>query len=40
MIIMQSTGHGAIQSSHPVHSEEITVCNLLDAPTIASTGHT
>lgn len=36
---MQSTGHGGMHSSHPVHAEEMTVCMKRDAPTIASTGH-
>jgi len=38
-IEMQSTGHGATQSSQPVHSCAITVCISWWAPTMASTGQ-
>lgn len=38
-MLMQSTGHGAMQSSQPVHARAITVCINFDAPTIASTGQ-
>ncbi|MNT36634.1 hypothetical protein D3C72_1727310 [compost metagenome] len=36
---MQSTGQGSTQRSQPVHSETITVCICLAAPTMASTGQ-
>ena len=36
---MQSTGHGGMHSSQPVHHEAITVCMSFEAPTIASTGQ-
>jgi hypothetical protein len=36
---MQSTGQGATQSSHPLHSAARTPCMRFGAPTIASTGH-
>ena len=38
-MLMQSTGHGATQSSHPVHSLSMMVCSSWCAPTIASTGQ-
>ena len=36
---MQSTGHGATHSSHPVHQRSTTVCMRFAAPMIASTGQ-
>ena len=36
---MQSTGHGGMHSSQPVHSSAITVCMYLAPPTMASTGQ-
>ena len=36
---MQSTGQGAMQSSHPVHSAAMTACIRFGPPAIASTGH-
>ena len=36
---MQSTGHGAMQSSQPVQSAVMMVCICLRAPMIASTGQ-
>ena len=39
LIVMQSTGQGATQSSQPVHSASMTVCMNWCAPTIASTGQ-
>lgn len=36
---MQSTGHGGMQRSQPVHHSVSTTCICLEAPTIASTGH-
>lgn len=39
IISMQSTGHGATHSSHPVHSSATTVCICLRMPMIASTGQ-
>ena len=39
IILMQSTGQGATQSSQPVHSRAMTVCICLGAPTMASTGQ-
>ncbi len=38
-IVMQSTGHGAMHRSQPVHSSISTVCMRFGAPTIASTGQ-
>ena len=37
-ISMQSTGHGSMHSSQPVHSLAMTVCICLAAPRMASTG--
>src|SRR5690606_29153128 len=39
VMLMQSTGQGAMHSSHPVHSGDTTVCICLAAPTMASTGQ-
>ncbi len=39
IMAMQSTGHGAMHSSHPVHNAVITVWVKRAAPTMASTGH-
>ena len=39
VISMQSTGHGATHSSHPVQTDGSTACIRFAAPTIASTGQ-
>ena len=36
---MQSTGHGSIHNSHPVHKSSIILCIRFTDPEIASTGH-